>query len=503
MHLALLSRSKKEEDDAKIDRTLADAFYRTNFGAFVYQAFKALNPGQRLIPNWHIDAICYHLQQMVTGETQGRLNLNLPPRTLKSFIVSVALPGWLLGRDPSARILCASYADELATKFSRDCRALLETPFYKRVFPGTKLNPKKASASEFETTKRGYRLATSVGGTLTGRGGGVLIIDDPIKANDANSEIARRGAIEWFSNTALSRLDTPSGSLILVAMQRLHVDDLSGVLIERGWPKLEIPAIAIEPTDYLLSDDEVYHRPAGELLQPGRDTHEALEELKLDLGSRVFAAQYQQNPTPPDGNMIKSAWLGRYDVPPARKSFRRVVLSCDPAGKSGIQNDFTAISVVGVHGKALYLLQVRRGHWTVMQMCETIRSLAAEFEVDLAIIEDTSSGMSLIPILNEECRLDVIGRRPDVDKETRLCRHQGRFEAGRILLPNEAPWLAEFEAELLAFPYARYDDQVDALLLFLDWYAQNEQSIDPPIICPDIFLRPDPWPFTSDPWSTF
>ncbi len=179
-----------------IDRTLADAFYRSHFGAFAYRAFEALNPGQRLIPNWHIDTICYQVQQMVSGKARKRLVLNLPPRTLKSFIVSVALPAWLLGHNPGTRIICASYSDELASKFSRDCRALLDTPFYKRIFPRTRLNPKKASEGEFETTRRGYRLATSVGGTLTGRGGEVLIVDDPIKANDAESEVARRAANE-------------------------------------------------------------------------------------------------------------------------------------------------------------------------------------------------------------------------------------------------------------------------------------------------------------------
>ena len=125
------------------DRDLADVFYRNDFGAFTYEAFKALNPGQRLIPNWHIDAICYQIQQMVMGEAKKRLILNLPPRTLKSFIASVALPAWLLGRNPGSRIICASYADDLSTNFSRGCRALLGTRFYKRVFPGTKLNPKK------------------------------------------------------------------------------------------------------------------------------------------------------------------------------------------------------------------------------------------------------------------------------------------------------------------------------------------------------------------------
>jgi hypothetical protein len=305
----------------KIDRDLVNAIYRTTFGAFTYRAFEAINPGQRLIANWHIDLLCYQLQQMVNGDYRKRLVINLPPRTLKSFIVSVALPAWLLGRAPSTRIICASYSDELAAKFSRDCRALLETPFYKSVFPATRLNPKKASEAEFETTKRGSRLATSVGGTLTGRGGGVLIIDDPIKANDADSEVARRGAIDWFRGTALSRLDNPATSLVCIAMQRLHVDDLAGILIEQveqGWPKLVLPAIATEAADYVTGPDEVYHRPVGELPQPDRDSLQAIEELKREIGSRVFAAQYQQNPTPPDGNMIKAAWLGRYNTVPAR-----------------------------------------------------------------------------------------------------------------------------------------------------------------------------------------
>ncbi len=485
----------------KIDRDLVDAIYRTDFGAFTYRAFEALNPGQRLTPNWHIDCICFLIQLMVSGEARRRLVLNLPPRTLKSFIVSVALPGWLLGRVPSTRIICASYSDELAAKFSRDCRALLETPFYKRVFPQTRLNPKKAAEGEFETTRRGSRLATSVGGTLTGRGGEVLIVDDPIKANDADSEVARRGAIDWLRNTAFSRLDDPAESLICIAMQRLHVDDPSGILIEQGWPRLVIPAIAVEPADYRVSEDEVYHRPAGQLLQLQRDNPPAIEELKREIGSRVFAAQYQQNPTPPDGNMVKAAWLGRYDTAPERKTFQRVVLSCDPAGKAGIHNDYTAITVVGLREKSLHVLEVSRGHWTVMQMREQIIGLAAQWQVDLVIVEDTSSGMGLIQLLKEVPRLDVVGRQPDTDKVTRMSRQQARFEAGRILLPTEALWLADFENELLAFPSGRYDDQVDALLLFLDWFAQNEQYLQPIIFCPPILVpQSEPWPWPVDPW---
>ncbi len=235
-----------------------------------------------------IRVICYAVERMVTGESSNRLVVNLPPRTLKSFILSVCLPAWLLGRNPALRIVCASYSRDLADKFSRDCRALMETPFYKRVFR-TRLNPRKITEAEFETRERGYRLSTSVGATLTGRGGGILLIDDPLKGDDANSQVALDAANEWFRSTAMNRLDSLTDTLIIVTMQRLHESDLSGMLIEQGWPCLAIPAIAKEPADFLVGKDAFYHRPTGEALQPNRDSLEALEEQKRQVGSRVWA----------------------------------------------------------------------------------------------------------------------------------------------------------------------------------------------------------------------
>jgi predicted phage terminase large subunit-like protein len=199
--------------------------------------------------------------------------------------------------------------------------------------------------------------------------------------------------------------------------------------------------------------------------------------------------------------MIKAAWLGRYDAAPDRKSFQRVVLTCDPAGKAGVHNDYTAITVAGVQKQALYVLDVSRGHWTVMQMLERIIELAAQWQIDLVIVEDTSSGMGLIQLLKEQTRLNVVGRKPDTDKVTRMSRQQGRFEAGRIVLPTEALWLADFASELLAFPGGRYDDKVDALLLFLEWFAQNEQYLQPVIGCPVVIVRQtEPWPWPAARW---
>jgi len=474
-----------------IDRKTADALYRNNFGAFAYATFSIVHPGEPLIPNWHIDCICYRLEQMArrleagsnaqptSEEISNRLVINLPPRSMKSFLVSIAWVAWVLGRNPSLRIICASYSEELAYKFSRDCRALLESRFYKRIFRQTRINPRKSTESEFETTKRGYRLATSVGGTLTGRGADILIIDDPTKANDVSSHVALRAANEWFSGTALTRLNNPAQSLVLILQQRLHADDLSGVLIERGWPSIVIPTVAIDAEDYAIADDEIYSRPAGELLQSNRDSMQALESTKREIGSRNFAAQYLQNPTPPDGNMIKSSWLRRFQTTPRRDKFQSIVISCDPAGKPGISNDYTAIAVLGILEKDFYLLFLNRGHWTVLEMQRHIISLASQWDPTQVLVEDTSSGMGLIQLLRENTTLPVIGRRPKQDKETRLSRHQGRFEAGSILLPAEASWLADFESELFAFPNGRYDDQVDALLLFLDWFLESGQYLQP------------------------
>src|SRR5262245_58377379 len=369
------------------NREAADCFYRHHFGAFAYLAFEALHHTP-LVPNWHIDAICHRAEEMMMGKSRRRLVLNAPPRSLKSFLISVALPTWILGRDPSAKLVCASYSEDLAFKFSRDCRALIETRFYKRVFPRTRLNPKKTSESEFETTQRGCRFATSVHATLTGRGGNFLIIDDPIKADDAYSQAALRGANDWLRNTARSRLDDERTSLIIIAMQRLHVEDLSGMVLEWGWPALIIPARAVAAADYPVGPNEVYHRPVGELLQPDRDSPEVLADLELELGSHVFAAQYQQTPTPPDGNMIKAASLRRYHgkLDPAnradRAECRHIVLSCDPAGKPGMDNDYTAICMLAVINEAVLVLDVSRGRWTVMQMRDAILAYAAYFKPD-------------------------------------------------------------------------------------------------------------------------
>ena len=173
-----------------------------------------------------------------------RLIINLPPRQLKSFIVSVALPAFILGMDPSAKIICISYSDDLAKALARDFKRIIESAWYRTVFPDVR--PTKMTESEFVTDQGGTRYATSVGGTLTGRGGDFIIIDDPIKPEEALSDKARQSTNEWYKSTLLSRLDDKAKSVLILVMQRLHVNDLTGfVEASGGFHKLALPAIAV------------------------------------------------------------------------------------------------------------------------------------------------------------------------------------------------------------------------------------------------------------------
>ena len=223
---------------------LLRVFLRNDLYAFVQKVFETVNPGVAFSRNWSTEAVTHALQRVVSGAAT-RLIINIPPRNLKSICASVAMPAFLLGHNPTKKVICVSYSDDLAAKFSNDCRAVMRTDWYQQTFPRARIDKAKDTESEVRTTERGYRLATSVGGTLTGRGGDIIIIDDPIKPQDAQSKSVREKTVQWYENTLLSRLDDKVHGAIVVVMQRLHLDDLAGHLLERsGFEHLCLPAIA-------------------------------------------------------------------------------------------------------------------------------------------------------------------------------------------------------------------------------------------------------------------
>jgi len=228
----------------KFEPGVLDALLRTSFHSFMTKAFTSLNSTQQFQDNWHLDAITYQFERCLSGECK-RLLITLPPRSLKSHIASVSFPAYILGKNPTARIICASYSQSLADHLSTQTRAVMDTDWYQGIFPATKVSAKKDSMSEFVTSNNGVRLATSVGGTLTGRGAQFIIVDDPHKAEEAESETHRSNVRKWFTGSLLSRLDHKSEGVIAVIQQRLHEDDLAGHLIESGgWEHLNLAAIS-------------------------------------------------------------------------------------------------------------------------------------------------------------------------------------------------------------------------------------------------------------------
>jgi hypothetical protein len=316
---------------------MLDALLRNDFLTFLKRVFRELNPGRTFHPQWYHEAITDRLGQAATGQ-YNRIIINLPPRSAKSTIVPVALPAFLLGRDPTRRIICVSYNQDLANFFGRQTRQVMQSDWYKRIFPSTVI-PTRAAENQFYTSAGGNRLALSTGGTFTGRGGDLIIVNDPLKADDAYSEVARKSLIEWTSTTLASRLDEKITGAMIIVQQRQHEDDLSGHMLRTGvWYDLSLPAIAEKDENILLSRNPLrfHHRRAGDLLDPEREPQWVLDDLKRQMGSVNFAAQYQQAPLPPDGDIVKLSWFRTYSEFPVGGER---ILSVDTAMKAGERND--------------------------------------------------------------------------------------------------------------------------------------------------------------------
>ncbi len=451
---------------------------RYDLTSFIQRSFQTIVPAADYQHNWHIDAIAWHLQQCFDGQIK-RLIITLPTRNLKSICASVAFPAWVLGRDPSRRIICASYANDLTAKHARDCRAVMECAWYRRLFPRTRLNPKKSAELEFETTHQGCRYGTSLGGALTGRGGNFVIVDDPIKPADAMSEVKRESVKQWFDGTLYSRLDSKKDDVIIIVMQRVHVDDLVGHLLGKnaGWIHLDLPAIADAVQAIPIGPDEIYHRQFGEILHPDREPLEILEQTKADMGTLAFSAQYQQRPVAVEGNLVKWKWFRFYAYPPAHDDDGRVIQSWDTASKAGELNDYSVCTTWLMKSDDYYLLDVLRERLEYPGLKKRVIEMALRHAAHSVLIEDKGSGTQLIQDLRfEKTGVRPIAITPEADKVTRLSNQSAHIEAGQVFLPESAQWLDEFKLEIMAFPNGRFDDQVDSVSQFLGWAELRKRN---------------------------
>jgi predicted phage terminase large subunit-like protein len=451
-----------------------DAQLRLDFAAFAQRCFRELSPLVALAMNWHVEILAAKLTAVYQGQIR-RLIVNVPPRHLKSLVGSVAFPAWCLGRQPGAQILCVSYAQDLADKLARDCRRIVMSDWYQRAFP-TRLSAQRQAVPEFETTAQGCRLATSVGGVLTGRGADIIVIDDPLKPEEALSQAQRRAANEWFDHTLYSRLNDKQKGAIVLIMHRLHEDDLVGhVLAQEDWEVVRFPAIAEEDESFAVETGwwpRHFTRRRGEVLHPEREPPEMLEQIRRTIGEYNFAGQYQQAPSPVGGGLVKQAWFRHYapgELPP---SFDRVVQSWDTANKATELSDFSACTSWGIKGKDLYLLDVLRKRMEYPELKRAVREQYERFTPNVVLIEDKASGTQLIQELTREGLYAVTRYRRQSDKVMRMHAQTAVLENGFVRVPESAPWLAQYLHELTVFPNGKHDDQVDSTAQMLDWFNQ-------------------------------
>jgi predicted phage terminase large subunit-like protein len=448
-------------------RAALRAVLATDFAAFIEYTFGVLRPGMEFRPNWHIEAMAFKLSQVATGKVK-RLIITLPPRNLKSICASVALPAWFLGHNPSERVVAVSYSAELAKTHANDFRLVVNDPLYQSVFPDMRI--KRETDREITTTARGRRYATSLDGTLTGLGGNLLIIDDPIKLGDAQSQVVRERSIEWYRSTLVTRPDDKRAARIVVVMQRVHQEDLVGYLEQQGgFQILNLPAIAQKTRLYQIGRTTTYSYQAGEILHPEHEPADVLLGLKKAMGSMSFSAQYQQTPVPAGGTFIKRKWLKSYSSTElSTEPHDRTVISWDIALSEAQTGDSSAGVVLLCRGDTFYVLEVAKGQYPFKQLSENIRAMVRRYPRASLLIEESPISLGLIQALRQE-NVSVVAIKPSKDKQSRVISQTDRFEAGSVFLPERADWLDGLIGELLAFPGGRHDDQVDALVQGMAW----------------------------------
>ena len=443
------------------------AAVKSDLKVFMRQCFKTIYPGKQFVDNWHIDAIIYCLEQAIEGDI-SRLIINLPPRQLKSFIASVVLPAFILGMDPSAKIICVSYSDELTKTLALDFRRIVESEWYQKLFPHVRMT--KMTEGKIVTDQGGFRYAVSVGGSITGIGGDFIIIDDPIKPGDAYSDKKRESANEWFRSTLLSRLDDKKKSILILVMQRLHVNDLTGfVETSNNYHKLSLPSIATKCEEIPISDDEVYCREDGEPLHAEWEDLETLESIRNEVGTHHFMSQYQQTPEVPEGGMFKRRWLKIIDCLPEFWDGEFIV-SIDAASSTSETADYSAITVMYADRSGYYVIETERGRWDYEGLLSKARTYTHKYESRVQfIIEAASNGMALISSLRSDDEI-CTSYSPKDDKQTRASYMVPAVHKGHVHIfktDDNTSACEMFINELCTFPHSRFDDQVDSFVMAL------------------------------------
>lgn len=482
---------------ADIDLNMLDDLARDDFDAFARFAFNITQPGVEYEWNWHIECISEHLEAMYRGEIR-RLIINLPPRSLKSYLVSQAFPAWVLGKSMIEKFINVSYGLSVVEQNAMRCRSIINSPMFKRLFPAFEMGTLDRIL-HFETIMRGHYYADTALSTITGVGCNYMVIDDPLKPMEALSDTIRNSTNENIRSTLLNRFDDKRIGKLLMVMQRVHEDDPTGNLLKDGGiVHLKLPGetkthihVTLPTPSKLLEWD----MPADSLLFEARLSREILDQLRLDMGEYHYAGQILQEPVPIGGGEFRDNWIQYYEEGVIKPAKMNVVILCDPAGgddmnkKKKKTSDWTAFMVVGLaNDNNYYVLDIVRDRLNPSDRVDVLFTLHRKWNALCGkppkVGYEKYGMMTDTHYLRDKQRREgymfpLIELGGHMIKEERIRRlipdmQQGRwyFPASLIYVDNDGrrfDLVQELvKSELASFPRGRFDDMIDALSRIYD-----------------------------------
>lgn len=409
------------------------------------------------------------IQEITSAIARGnaRLVISLPPRHGKSWLTSLHTPVWF-SLWPDRNVILTSYEASFAATWGRQARDFIHEHSCSL---GMSLSPDSSASDRWNTLEGGGMITAGIGGPITGRGGHLIIVDDPIKNwEEAASETYRQKAIDLFS-TLYTRAEP--GASIVVLMTRWHQQDLVGYLLNEhqdSWEEIRLPAIA--------EDCDPLGRIAGAALCPDRYDELKLVTIKAAVGSRIWNALYQQRPSPDEGNIINRNWLKSYKMLPG--SLNTWVITADLAFKDSKTSDYSVFQVWATCGSNCYLVDQIRDRMNFPTVIREFKNFSARYpQATTKIVEEGGNGAALIQTLQNEI-MGIVPIKPKESKDARLADVSALFEAGNVYLPDPAiaPWVGDNIEELCNFPNAAHDDSVDATVYALSRFKQTQSSFD-------------------------
>jgi predicted phage terminase large subunit-like protein len=450
--------------------------YQNSLWEFFNKAWEELEPATPMAVNWHLELIVEHLELVDAGVTK-KLLINIAPRHLKSILCSVIFPCWQWLRRPALRGIYLSYASSLANDLSDKRRSLIQSKWYQSIAPELKLSNTKNRISEFENNFTGAQISRGLEGAVTGSGGTVQIWDDANNPEKVESDAVRDRTLKNYKDFSVTRRNDPKNTVIVIIQQRTHESDVSGYVLAEdadNFTTVILPTVAEkDETIVFPKSGKIVERSRGDLLHPERFGHEEVAEAKKTLGSYMFAGRHQQRPIPREGGILKEQYWQYYLAPPP---CRFKVVAWDTAQEAKNHNDYSAGVLMGSWNNNYYVLDVFQGRLEFPELKRRIRALYERDRPNAVIIEKKSSGHSLLQELRRDTTLPLIAQEVDRDKIARVEAISPTVEAGRVFLPHNAPFLADFIAETAGFPNAAYDDQVDAFVFALNYLIKGSGS---------------------------